>query len=87
MSKKDIRKFKRGLRLFGKIQSRLLPRHKGDVVALEPETGKYFIGKDELEAARRAMEAMPGKVFGFFRVGYPVVHKFRPLKPGAHRIR
>jgi hypothetical protein len=80
MNKKELLQYKRGSRLFQKIQPRLLPRHKGHVVAIESNSGRYFIGRDELEAAHQAMAAMPGKIFGFFRVGYPAVHKFRALK-------
>ncbi len=79
MSKKDIERYKRGARLFQRMQPRLLRRHKGHIVAVEPNSGRYFVGQDELEAARLAMTAMPGKIFAFFRVGYPVVHKFRAL--------
>ncbi|MBI3291880.1 MAG: hypothetical protein HYZ73_03605 [Elusimicrobia bacterium] len=87
MGKDDIQQFKRGARLFQKIQPRLLPRHRGKIVAVEPESGKYVIGTDELDAARRAMAIFPNKIFDFFRVGYPTVHKFRRLKSRAARIR
>lgn len=80
MSKEDTKRFKRGARLFQKVQPRLLRRHKGQIVALEPDSGRYFIGKDELAATHLALDSMPGKIFDFFRVGYPVVHKFRPLR-------
>ena len=77
MKSKRLQPFKRAARFFQKVQPKLLSRHKGDIVAVDPDSGRYFIGDDELEVARKAMAAMPGKVFGFFRVGYPTVHKFR----------
>ncbi len=79
MSKKDRAQFKRGARFFQKIEKRLIPRFKGRIVAIEPTSGKYFMGFDELEAAKQALAAFPNKVFVFFRIGYPAVHKFRPL--------
>jgi len=30
-----------------------------------------------LDAARHGMKALPDRVFDFFRIGYPVVHKLR----------
>lgn len=83
MSKEDIRRYRRGARLFQRVQPRLLRRHKGHIIAIEPDSGRYFIGMDELEAAHLALASMPGKVFDFFRVGSPVVHKFRLRKSRA----
>ena len=61
----------------------LLPRYKGQVVAIEPDSGRYFIGDDVLEAAQTAKAALPHKIFDFFRIGYPAVHKFRPARTSA----
>lgn len=83
MSRKNLQKYKRAARLFQKVQPRLLLRHRGDIVAVDPDSGRYFIGEDELEVARRAVAALPGKIFGFFRVGYPAVHKFRLFRACA----
>lgn len=80
MGKKDMLKFQRGARLFQKVERGLLPRHKGQVVAIEPDSGSYFIGNDVLEAAKTAKAALPRKIFDFFRIGYPAVHKFRPAR-------
>ena len=80
MGRKDMLKFQRGARLFRKVERGLLPRHKGQVVAIEPDSGRYFIGRDVLEAAQAAKAALPRKIFDFFRIGYPAVHKFRPAR-------
>ncbi len=77
LNKSEPEHFERAEKIFKKIQARLLSRHKGDIVAVEPDSGKYFIGKDETEVALRAINLMPGKLFGFFRVGYRAVHKVR----------
>ena len=77
MSKKELQKFRKASKLFHQVERRLLARHKGQVVAIEPDSGRYFLGKDVLDAARNAMAAFPGKVFDFFRIGYPAVHKLR----------
>lgn len=85
MKKRETLSFRRAARWFLKVQPRLLPRHKGDIVAVDPKSGRYFVGDDELEVAREAMAALPGTLFGFFRVGYPAVHKFRLVLHGAKR--
>ncbi|OGQ04307.1 MAG: hypothetical protein A2W61_03935 [Deltaproteobacteria bacterium RIFCSPLOWO2_01_44_7] len=78
MSEKKMRKLKtRGERIYKKLLRRLLSKYKGQIVAIEPETGRYFVGRDELKVALKAMKAFPGKIFSVFRVGYPAVHKFR----------
>jgi len=87
MSKNELLKFKKTSKLFHQVERRLLGRHKGQVVAIESKSGRYFIGKDVLEAAHQAMAVFPGKVFDFFRIGYPVVHKFRRQRSDASRAR
>lgn len=77
MSKKELQKFKKASKLFRQVERRLLLRHKGQVIAVEPDSGRYFLGKDVLDAARHGMKALPDKVFDFFRIGYPAVHKLR----------
>lgn len=66
-----------GERLYQRLKARLEPRHKGDIVAIEVESGQYIVGKDELQVALRAVQKFPGKQFSFFRIGYPAVHKLR----------
>lgn len=79
-SRERIRRFHaRGEHLYQRLKRRLEPRHKGDIVAIEPDSGQYLVGKDELQVALKAMKRFPGKQFAFFRVGYPAVHKLRPL--------
>ena len=67
----------KGERLYQRLKTRLEPRHKGDIVAIEVESGQYILGKDELQVALKAVQKFPGKKFSFFRIGYPAVHKLR----------
>jgi len=87
MSKKDLQRFKKGSNLFKKIQNRFIRRHKGKIIAIEPDSGRYFIGDGELETAQLALAEFPNKIFSFFRIGYPVVHKFRSQNAYAKRVR
>ena len=67
----------KGERFYQRLKTRLEPRHKGDIVAIEVESGQYVVGKDELDVALEAVKKFPGRTFSFFRIGYPAVHKLR----------
>ena len=67
----------KGERVYRRLRSRLEPRYKGQILAIEVESGQYVVGKDELPVALKAMNKFPGKKFSFFRIGYPAVHKLR----------
>jgi hypothetical protein len=67
----------KGERVYRRLRPRLEPRYKGQILAIEVESGQYVVGKDELQVALKAMNKFPGKKFSFFRVGYPAVHKLR----------
>ncbi len=55
----------------------ILIKNKGKIVAIEIESGDYVIGDNELDAATKAKSKFPYKIFVFFRIGYPVMHKFK----------
>ncbi len=73
----DSQRIKKAVRLFHSIEPKLLRLHRGQVIAIEIESGAYVMGDDELEVARRARAQFPGKIFYFFRVGESAVHKLR----------
>lgn len=60
--------------IYQKIRQELEPKYKGKIVAIEPESGDYFLGADELEAFEKGRVQHPGKPFHFIRVGYPGVY-------------
>lgn len=60
-----------------RLRSELEPEHKGDMVAIDVDTGEYFLGKSTLEAVKRGRERYPGKIFYLVRVGFPVVRIYR----------
>ena len=76
----------KGKTIYKKLESKLIEK-KGKVVAIEIESGDYVIGDDELDAALKARKKFPGKIFTFFRIGYPVVHKFSGFQnsKGGHQ--
>lgn len=60
--------------LFGNINKKLLPRHKGKIVALDVGSGNYFIGNSELDAYKKAIKQFPNKQFIFKRIGFDSTH-------------
>jgi hypothetical protein len=67
----------KGQCIYETIKDKLEPEHKGEIVAIEVETGDYFLGRRVIEATDKAREKYPDKVFYVARVGFPVVYVFR----------
>lgn len=67
----------KGEAIYKEIKDKLEPEYVGKVVAINVETGEYFLGKDTVEADHRARAKYPEDVFHLVRVGYPAVHSFK----------
>jgi hypothetical protein len=67
----------KGERIYAAIRSELEPEHKGEIAAIEPESGDYFLGKSVIEAIDKAREKYPDKVFHVVRIGFPALHVFK----------
>ena len=65
--------------IYEKIKDRLEAEHKGEVVAIDIESGDYFLGKTGLEAARRARARYPNRIPYIIRIGRPAYISFRRL--------
>jgi hypothetical protein len=59
------------------IQGKLGSHLKGNIVAIEAESGEYFIGETILDAASKARAKYPDRMFHFFRIGFPTVYVWR----------
>jgi len=59
------------------IRRELDARLEGDIVAIEVESGEYFVGPTVGEAAAAARARHPGKPLHFFRLGFPSVYVWR----------
>ena len=57
-----------------RLQTVLEPEHTGRFVAIEPQTGRYFLGDTGSEALVAARSAMPDSLFFLARIGYPAAH-------------
>jgi len=66
--------------IYEKIKDGLEAEHKGEVVAIDVESGDYFLGKTGLEAARRARARYPNRIPYIIRIGRPAYISFRRLE-------
>jgi hypothetical protein len=53
-----------------KLKSELEPAHNGRFVAIEPESGQYFLHDNGTAALIHAHDRLPGRLFYLVRVGY-----------------
>ncbi|MBI3303504.1 MAG: hypothetical protein HYZ72_15680 [Deltaproteobacteria bacterium] len=60
-----------------RLKGHLEPAYHGQIVAIEVESGDYFIGKSVTEAAKKARAKHPQKLFYFVKIGFPAVHVHR----------
>ena len=58
-----------------RIKHALPPDLKGKIVAIEIESGNYFIGDTVLKAGLLGRKKYPNRQFYFKRIGYKSVHK------------
>lgn len=63
--------------IYEKIERQLDARLKGGIVAIEVESGEYFVGPTVGEAAATVRTRHPEKPLHFFRVGFPSVYVWR----------
>ena len=61
-------------KIFENISKKLLPKEKGKIVAIEPESGEYAVGSTELEAYKKLVQECPKKQFIFKRLGFASTH-------------
>lgn len=52
-------------------------KHKGKVVAIDPESGDYFLGTKILTAVEKGRKKHPNAIFYCIRIGYPGVYQHR----------
>jgi hypothetical protein len=64
-----------------RLRKKLERRYKGKIVAIEVESGDYFVGDTIHEATEKGRQKYPDSVFYSVRVGYPAVYSFTPRLP------
>lgn len=58
----------RCLPIFNKVKSELIETHYNWFVAVEPDSGEYFVDQDSSVASRQCREKHPGKIPHVFRI-------------------
>jgi len=67
----------KGEAIFKSIEEKLKPEHIGEIVAIEIESGDYFLGRTHSEAGDKAKRKYPDKIFYFARIGAKAGVSFR----------
>lgn len=62
---------------YEKLKPILEPELKGKIVAIEVDSGDYFIGDSVIEALQKAREVYPDKLFHFMRIGFRTLRRRR----------
>jgi hypothetical protein len=57
-----------------RLKKILEPSYKGKIVAIEVDSGDYFLGDTVVEAIKKAEEKYPDELFYLVRVGFPAVY-------------
>ena len=65
---KDISR--KGRKIFESISKDLEKEHFGKVVAIDAETGDYFLADTGIEATKKARKKYPSSIFFLARIGY-----------------
>ncbi len=78
----------KGIEIYNQqLKSELEKTHQGDYVAIEVDSGKYFIDKTDIEALMKARRQFPHKVFYLVKIGSRAVIHFssghRPISYGS----
>lgn len=60
-----------------KFKSKLEPQHNGEYMAIEPDSGHYYLGQTMSEAFDKAHEAHADKQFYLVRVGFEAAVSFK----------
>jgi hypothetical protein len=58
-----------------RLRAQLEPEHNNQFVAIEPESGRYFLGSTGLAALHAGREALPDKLFYLLRVGSDAAYR------------
>ncbi len=67
----------KGKEIYLKIKDQLESEHKGEIVAIDVDSGEYFVGKTLMEANDKAREKYLNKQLCFIRIGSDVAMAIR----------
>jgi len=56
------------------LRKKIERNHKGEIVAIDIDSGDFFLGKNEIEAYEKGIKKYPDRTFVYKRVGYKATH-------------
>lgn len=68
---------KKGQKVLETLTPELEKKHFGQFIAIDADSGEYFIGDTVIEATRKAQVKYPGKIFFLGRIGYRTAYTFK----------
>ena len=71
----------KGGEVYEKLKPELEEKYHGRIVAIEPYSGDYFVGKSVIEAGDKGKEKYPDRIFYFVRPGFRAVYRDRGRVP------
>ena len=57
------------------IRDKVDPKHKGEFLVIDIETGEYEINADDLVATKQLLAKYPNAVIYGLRIGYPTAYR------------
>lgn len=60
----------KGKAVYERIQGNYGPEHKGKYLAIEPDSGRAYLGDRGVEAIEKAKMENPGKIFYILKIGF-----------------
>jgi len=67
----------KGQKVLDALAQTLVAQHFGRFIAIEADSGEYFLGNTAIEATRKAQAKYPGKIFFLGRIGYRTAYTFK----------
>ncbi len=71
---------RKGEAIYEKIREKMEAEHKGEALAIEVESGDYFLGKSALDAVKRGREKHPDGLYYAVRIGKRAYISFRGVR-------
>lgn len=70
-----------------KLKKSLERQHNGEFIAIEVQSGDYFLGKTQADALTAAKKKYPERLLHFVKIGFPAtVSMSSQVKPPAYGV-
>ncbi len=72
---------RRGEKVYARIKTQLEPQYSGKYVAIEVDSGDFFVDEDSTKALLQARKKHPKAIFYLARIGYRAAFKMTGYAP------